>query len=85
MKNVIFSASNTMYPFMKLDDNTEIVHSEMLKDGHVKAYIEKTYSKDVFHRATCYLLSYTREEVFFPDGEFDRYKKVIASTAHLIM
>lgn len=25
-----------MYPFLTLDDNTEIVHSEMLSDGRVK-------------------------------------------------
>ena len=28
-----------MYPFMTLDDDTEIVHSEMLPDGRVKVYI----------------------------------------------
>ena len=30
-----------MYPFMTLDDNTEVVHSEMLPDGRVKVYFEK--------------------------------------------
>ena len=30
-----------MYPFMTLDDNTEIVHSEMQPDHRVKVYIEK--------------------------------------------
>ena len=30
-----------MYPYMTLNDNTEIVHSEMLEDGRVKVYIEK--------------------------------------------
>ena len=44
-----------MYPFMTLDDNAEIVHSEMGKDGRVKVYIEKPDAKDGFHRATCYL------------------------------
>ena len=33
-----------MYPFMTLDDGTEIVHSEMREDGTVKVYIEKNYS-----------------------------------------
>ena len=28
-----------MYPFMTLDDNTEVVHSEMLPDHRVKVYI----------------------------------------------
>ena len=30
-----------MYPFMTLDDDTEIVHSDMLPDGRVKVYIER--------------------------------------------
>ena len=28
-----------MHPYMTLNDNTEIVHSEMLEDGRVKVYI----------------------------------------------
>ncbi len=28
-----------MYPFMTLEDNTEIVHSEYLEDGRVRVYI----------------------------------------------
>ena len=44
-----------MYPFMTLDDNTEIVHSEMLPDARVKVYIEKPDAKDCFHSAVCYL------------------------------
>ena len=38
-----------MYPFMTLDDNTEVVHSEMLPDGRVKVYFEKPDAKDCFH------------------------------------
>ncbi len=85
-ENIILPFSNMMYPFMTLDDNAEIVHSEMGKDGRVKVYIEKPDAKDGFHRATCYLPSYTWEDIFgFSDEEIDRYKKVIESTAHLIM
>ena len=29
-----------MYPFMTLNDDTEITHSEMKEDGRVKVYIE---------------------------------------------
>ena len=42
-----------MYPFMTLDDNTEIVHSEMLPDQRVKVYFEKPDAKDCFHSAVC--------------------------------
>ena len=31
-----------MYPFLQIDGDTEIVHSEMQPDGEVKVYIEKT-------------------------------------------
>ena len=38
-----------MYPFLTLDDSTEIVHSEMRDDNTVKVYIEKPDAKDCFH------------------------------------
>lgn len=44
-----------MYPFMTLDDDTEIVHSEMKPDGRVKVYLEKPDAEDCFHSAV-YLL-----------------------------
>lgn len=47
-----------MYPFMTLDDNTEIVHSEMLPDGRVKVYVEKPDEKDFFHNAVCWVPGY---------------------------
>ncbi len=37
-----------MYPFMTLDDNTEIVHSEMQPDHRVKVYIEKPDAEGSF-------------------------------------
>ena len=38
-----------MYPFLTLDDQTEIVHSQLLDDGSVKVYVEKPDEKDCFH------------------------------------
>lgn len=49
-----------MYPYMTLEDGTEIVHSEMKQDGKVKVYIEKAVY-DGFHNATCWLPDYTEE------------------------
>lgn len=73
-----------MYPFLTLDDNTEIVHSEMLADGRVKVYIEKPDAKDGFHSAICYLPAYDWQDVFgFMPEDIDRYQKIIESTAHL--
>ncbi|MDY2813880.1 MAG: hypothetical protein SOU03_08010 [Dorea sp.] len=75
-----------MYPFMTLDDNTEIVHSELLDGGEVKVYIEKPDEKDCFHHLTCYLPQYRLEDVYgFSDEEIEKYLEIIRSTAHLII
>ncbi len=75
-----------MYPFLTLDDNTEIVHSEMRPDGRVKVYFEKPDEKDCFHSAVCYLPSYEWEEISgFTPKELRRYQEIIESTAHLIL
>ena len=47
-----------MYPFLTLDDDTEITHSEMRDDGSVRVYIETPDEKDGFHNATCLLPAY---------------------------
>ena len=58
-----------MYPFMTLDDNTEVVHSEMLPDGRVKVYFEKPDAKDCFHSAVCYLPDYKwTHQRLYPGG-----------------
>lgn len=75
-----------MYPFLTLDDSSEIVHSEMHADGQVKVYIEKPDATDCFHSATCWLPSYRWESVTgFSKEELTRYEEVIRSTAHLIL
>ena len=75
-----------MYPFLTLDDQTEIVHSEMLPEHEVKVYIEKPNEKDCFHYATCFLPSYRWTDVFgFTKQEIEKYQKILESTAHLIL
>lgn len=44
-----------MYPFMTLDDNTEIVHSEMNADGKVRVMIETPDEKLGFKHESCIL------------------------------
>ena len=74
-----------MYPFMQLDDETEIVHSEALANGKVKVYIEKPIYGG-FKSATCYLPEYKWVEITgFTDDEIDNYHKILESTAHLII
>lgn len=75
-----------MYPFLQLDDGTEIVHSNMLPNGEVKVYIEKPDAVDGFHHAVCFLPGYQWEDVSgFSPEEVQRLQEVLESTAHLII
>ena len=75
-----------MYPFLQLDDGTEIVHSEMQSDGRVKVYIEKPDAADCFHNAICYLPDYAWERISgFTEEEISRYQTILESVAHLIL
>ena len=70
---------------MKLDDDTEIVHSEILDGEKVKVYIEKPIYGG-FKSATCYLPEYKWDEITgFTDDEVKKYHEVIESVAHLII
>ena len=67
-----------MYPFLTLDDQTEIVHSQLLDDGSVKVYVEKPDAKDCFHYATCFLPEYRWEDVSgFSEAEIQKYQEII--------
>ena len=52
-----------MYPFLTLNDDTEITHSEMKPDGRVKVYIETPDDFGGFHNATCWLPDYKWEDI----------------------
>ena len=72
-----------MYPFLTLDDETEIVHSDVLPDGRVRVYIEKPDEKDCFHHMSCYLPRYELTEVFgFSQEEIDKYLEIIRFAQH---
>lgn len=75
-----------MYPFLTLDDGTEIVHSDMHPDGSVTVYMERPSEELCFCHATCYLPDYRWEDILgFSSKEIARYQEVIESTAHLIL
>ncbi len=42
-----------MYPFMTLNDDMEITHSEVKPDGSVKVFVEMPDERDGFHSAVC--------------------------------
>ena len=75
-----------MYPFMTLNDETEIVHSDMQENGTVKVYIERSDERYGFKHATCWLPHYTWEDVYhFSEEEIKQFEEIIRSTAHLII
>ena len=72
-----------MYPFMTLNDGTEIVHSETLPDGRAKVYIERPDDKDCFHHATCYLPGFEWRDVSgFTKAEMSHLNEILHSTAN---
>lgn len=75
-----------MYPFLTLNDDTEITHSEMKSDGTVKVYIETPDLKDGFHNAICWLPEYKWEDINgYSDTEMEYFKQLIRNNAHLII
>lgn len=75
-----------MYPYMTLNDDTEITHSEMQPNGRVKVYIETPHLKDGFHNATCFLPDYTWESIYgYSESEMNYFQQLIRDNAHLIM
>ncbi|MBR3016323.1 MAG: hypothetical protein IKH57_04480 [Clostridia bacterium] len=75
-----------MYPFMTLNDDTEITHSEMKPDGRVKVYIETPDIKDGFHNAVCWLPAYQWENIKgYSEAEMAYFKKLVRNNAHLIL
>ena len=75
-----------MYPFLTLNNDTEITHSEMKPDGRVKVYIETPDEKDGFHNAICWLPEYRWESSNgYTEDEMDYLKRLIRDNAHLII
>ena len=77
-----------MYPFMVLDDKTEIVHSDAYTENGtetVKVYFEQPGYGGV-HSAECYLPSYTWKNIdgFSPE-EISKYEDFLKSVAHIII
>ena len=75
-----------MYPFMTLEDDTEIVHSQMREDNTVKVYIETPDEKYGFRHAACILPGYEWQDIYhYSKSEIQRFEEIIRSTAHLII
>ena len=75
-----------MYPFMTLNDDTEITHSEMKPDGTVKVYIGTPDDTGGFHNATCWLPEGKWEDIKgYSDSKMDYFKDFVSSVSHIIM
>ena len=75
-----------MYPFMTLNDDTEITHSELKPNGRVKVYIETPDETDGFHNAVCWLPDYTWESINgYSDDEMAVFRMLVRNNAHLIV
>lgn len=75
-----------IYPFMTLNDDTEIVHSEIKDDGRVLVHIEKSDEKVCFKHADCWLPDYQWDNIYeFSAEEIEKLEKIIRNTAHLII
>ena len=75
-----------MYPFMTLNDETEIVYSDRKEDGTVKIYLETPDEKDGFHNMTCYLPSFEIKEVNgYSTKQVEAFMEIVRSKENLIM
>ena len=75
-----------MYPYMTLNDDTEITHSEVKDDGRVRVYIETPDEKDGFHSAVCWLPDYTWEAVQgSSEKEMTFFRQLVRNNAHLML
>ena len=77
-----------LYPFMTLNDDTEIVHSESyIAEGkeHVRVEIEKPIAGG-FASAECILPEYQWKNVSgFNEEDIAKYQELIESMSHIII
>lgn len=77
-----------LYPFMTLEDNTEIVHSESYMENgveKVRVEIEKPVEGG-FCSAECILPEYKWQNVQgFSENDIAKLQDIIASLAHIII
>ena len=77
-----------LYPFMTLNDNTEIVHSEILENSgkeEVEVRIEKPVQGG-FYSATCWLPEYRWENIQgFSQEDINYFQELLESVAHIIL
>ena len=76
--------THMMHPYMTLNDDTEVTHSQVLKDGSVKVYIE-TPVEGGFKNLTCILPTYQFDNHGYDADELKRWKEFVQNNANIIM
>lgn len=77
-----------MYPYMTLEDGTEVVHSQLIEDGEmpkVLVHFERPTANG-FDSARCELPSYTWTmwEGSFSQEELSSFEEYLRNNAHLL-
>lgn len=77
-----------MYPYMTLEDGTEVVHSQLIEDGEtqkVLVHFERP-TQNGFDSARCELPSYTWTmwEGAFSADELAQFEEYLRNNAHLL-
>ena len=67
-----------MYPFITLEDQTEIVHSDIFPDNILIVYIEKPVTDECFHHGVLRIPEYRWEQIKgFTQDELNRYQEIV--------
>ncbi len=75
-----------MYPYLTLNDDTEITHSEVRPDGRVKVYIETPdEKKTVFMMPPAIFQIIPKAFTDILIEEMEYFKRLIRDNAHLIL
>ena len=74
-----------MYPYMTLNDDTEITHSEMKPDGRVKVYFETPDDNGGFETLPAIFRIISLENISgYSTLEMEYFKHLLRNNAHLI-
>lgn len=75
-----------MYPYMTLDDNTEITYSELKPNGKICVYVETPNKNGGFNNATCLLPENKWSDIKgYSDREMDFYKRLVRNNTNFII
>ena len=74
------------YPFMTLENETEINHTELMPNSKVRVYIETPDAEDCFHHLTVWLPDFEIEEVYrYDEAEAAQYLQIVRDNQSAIM